>query len=432
MSQLKVGENKRNFTRDGKAFFYLADTVWSAFTNAAMEEWEFYLDKRWSQGYTVLQINTLPQWDRCLMEDSIYPFYSEDGIKFDFSQWNEAYYDRARQMCRMAVDKGFHLALVVLWLNYVPGTWGSRLVDVNIMPKEMVRPYAEKIVEEFEEFDPVYIISGDTDFDTKEAVEYYETALAAVCEKSPDSLKSMHIKRGYDYIPKQFLDRISFYMYQSGHNAQEQKMAYVLAETFYKNYPPKPIINSEPCYEQMGYSRQNYGRFQPYDIRKAAWSGILSGACAGVTYGAHGVWNWKKKGRRRNPVLGEGFDESFAVQDALQFPGAWDYGYIINFLESRKITELKPVQKLLADLSPEIRMAETQDKRYLLYIPYTTKVTIAGNLEGYGAKAIDLENGRIANVKLECSKDASLLSMHIFRKDALVILEKETVLTRHR
>jgi hypothetical protein len=424
MSKLKIRENKRNFTLDGEKFFYLADTVWSAFTNATMEEWEFYLDKRWSQGYTVLQINTLPQWDRCLMEESIYPFHSEDGVKFDFSQWNEAYYVRARQMCKMAVEKGFHLSLVVLWLNYVPGTWGSRLVDANIMPKDFVRKYAEKIVDEFDEFDPIYLISGDTDFDTSEAVEYYEMALDIICEKSPDSLKTMHIKRGYDYIPKQFLDRISFYMYQSGHNAQEQKMAYVLAERFYKDYPPKPIINAEPCYEQMGYSRQHYGRFQPYDIRKAAWSGILSGACAGVTYGAHGVWNWKKAGKRPNPVLGEGFDESFAVQEALQYPGAWDYGFIIDFFESRKIEELKPVQELLGEHSPEIRMAQTEDERYLIYIPYTTNLTIAKNLEGYQAKAIDLVNGRIAKVKIECNKDMSLLYMHDFGKDALIILEK--------
>ncbi len=424
MSSLKIHKNGRNFILDGQNFFYLADTVWSAFTNATLEEWEYYLEKRWAQGYTVLQINTLPQWDRCMSDVGVYPFYTEDGQKYDFTRWNEEYYTRARQMCRMAADKGFQLALVVLWLNFVPGTWGSRMVGSNVMPKDFVRKYCEKVVKEFDEFNPVYIISGDTDFDTKEAIEYYEIGLDTICTASPDSLKSMHIKRGYDFIPEQFLDRISFYMYQSGHNADGQDMAYLLAETFYRKYPKKPIINAEPCYEQMGYSRQRYGRFQPFDIRKAAWSGILSGACAGVAYGAHGVWNWKKIGKKPNPVLGEGFDESFPMQEALHFPGAWDYGFIRNFFETNHIAELKPVEELLGDKSPEIRMAETEDERYLIYIPYSTKLEIAGKLEGYHAKAIDLESGRTEKVHIEWETDRTFIFMHGFQKDAVIILER--------
>lgn len=424
MSKLKVDRNGRNFILDGQEFFYLADTVWSAFTNATIEEWEFYLEKRWTQGYTVLQINTLPQWDRCMSEINCFPFHTEDGQKFDFSKWNEEYYIRARKMCQMAVDKGFQLALVVLWLNYVPGTWGSKMTDMNVMPQEFVAKYCIKVVEIFEEFDPIYIISGDTDFDTPQAITYYESALATVCKNSPDSLKSMHIKRGYDYIPEQFLDRIDFYMFQSGHNAGGQEMAYILAENFRKKYPKKPIINAEPCYEQMGYSRQEYGRFLPCDIRKAAWSSILSGACAGVTYGAHGVWNWKKINKAANPVLGEGFDESFPVQEALQFPGAWDYGFIKNFLAIHKITELIPAQEYMKESVTEIRMAKTTDERYLIYIPHTTRLELNLELTDYKAKAIDLETKRTANVHLESREGKTFVSMHCFEKDALLILEK--------
>jgi len=424
MSKLKIHENNRNFILDGQNFFYLADTVWSAFTNATMEEWEFYLEKRWTQGYTVLQINTLPQWDRCMSDIGIYPFYTQDGQKFDFSGWNEAYYTRARQMCQMAVEKGFQLALVVLWLNYVPGTWGSKMLDMNIMPKDFIREYTKKVVAEFDEFDPIYMVSGDTDFDTKEAVVYYEIALDTVCKESPDSIKAFHIKRGYDYIPEQFLDRIQFYMYQSGHNIDGQEMAYVLAEKFWNQYPKKPIVNAEPCYEQMGYSRQKYGRFQQYDIRKAAWSSIISGAFAGVTYGAHGVWNWKKIGVKPNPVLGEGFDESFPMQEALNFSGAWDYGFIKDFLMANGIVELKPVQDLLEDKSPEIRIAATIDERYLIYIPYATKLEIKKELIGYQAKAIDLETRRIARVKLECEDGKTFINKHSFQKDTVIILER--------
>ena len=138
MGKLTINKQQDGFELDGRRFFYLGDTVWSAFTGISPDEWDFYLKKRRQQGFNVLQINTLPQWDRCLSDTGLYPFATDDGHTFDFTKWNEAYYENARNMCRMAVSYGFQLALVVLWLNYVPDTWGSRIIGKNIMPKAFV------------------------------------------------------------------------------------------------------------------------------------------------------------------------------------------------------------------------------------------------------------------------------------------------------
>ncbi|MCI5943091.1 MAG: DUF4038 domain-containing protein [Eubacterium sp.] len=424
MGRLKVGENKCSFTLDNKPFFYLADTIWSAFTNVTMEEWRYYLKTRKAQGFTVLQINTLPQWDRCMTDVGVYPFATEDGQKMDFSRWEKDYYDRARQMCRMAKEEGFQLALVVLWLNYVPGTWGSRMTDINVMPEEMVEEYTEKVVREFEEFEPIYVVSGDTDFDTEEAVRYYEKALSVLCEKSPDSLKTMHIKRGYDYIPEQFAKRLDFFMFQSGHNVDGQDMAWILPERFRKKYPGKPVINAEPCYEQMGYSRKKYGRFEARDIRKAAWSSLLSGACAGVTYGAHGIWNWKKTGCLANPILGEGFDEPQSWENAIQFPGAWDYGMIPRMFEMYGIDKLLPCNELLEEADSEIRMAEGNGI-YLIYLPYNTKLCIRKELKHYVCQALDLSKKRVASLDMEIRDGVTLTEMHPFLEDVLLILREK-------
>ncbi|GFI07853.1 hypothetical protein IMSAGC007_00297 [Lachnospiraceae bacterium] len=43
---ISVSSDNRTFQRNGKHFFYLADTCWSAFTNITLEEWEYYLELR--------------------------------------------------------------------------------------------------------------------------------------------------------------------------------------------------------------------------------------------------------------------------------------------------------------------------------------------------------------------------------------------------
>ncbi len=424
MGKLKIDSSQSNFLLDGTRFFYLADTVWSAFTNITLEEWDYYLKKRREQGFNVLQINTMPQWDRCMSDTGLYPFAMDDNGVMDYSSWNDTYYKNARKMCCMAADYGFQLALVVLWLNYVPGTWGSRINPANIMPEEFVPVYAERIVKEFDEFQPIYIVSGDTDFKSEETVSYYHAAMDVLCEKSPDTLKTLHICRACDEIPKELLEHMDFYMFQSGHNKDGQDMAYLLPESFRSKYPKKPMVNAEPCYEQMGYSRQLYGRFDAEDIRKAAWSSILSGACAGVAYGAHGIWNWQKVNKPANPNIGEGFDEAHPVEEAMQFPGAWDYGWIRNFLKCYDFWEISDANELLANNTQEIRLGTVRGS-YLAYLPRATKLFINQEISGCCAHAFDLATRHIAVLECKVQEGKTIISQHPFHQDALLVIEPQ-------
>ena len=65
--------------KNGKPFFYLADTCWSAFTNIKDNDWDYYLDYRKSQGFNTLQINILPQWDASATDLCYEPFEVIDG-----------------------------------------------------------------------------------------------------------------------------------------------------------------------------------------------------------------------------------------------------------------------------------------------------------------------------------------------------------------
>lgn len=52
MSSVTVSKDKSTFCRDKEPFFYLADTIWSAFTNITEDEWIYYLKRRKEQGLT--------------------------------------------------------------------------------------------------------------------------------------------------------------------------------------------------------------------------------------------------------------------------------------------------------------------------------------------------------------------------------------------
>lgn len=424
MSGIIVEKNSRLFKKDGKPFFYLADTCWSAFTNITMEEWEYYLNLRKYQGFNVIQINILPQWDASETNLNYYPLPTKDKKNFEFTKFNQEYFDRARKMCEMAKDKGFELALVVLWCNYVPGTWASRINSNNIMPFDFIEEYTKKVHETFSDLEPIYVISGDTDFETEETKKYYLEASKELRKLVPNLLQTLHIKGRLEVIPDEFINLIDFYMYQSGHNAQNPAMPYVLAENFYNNYPTKPIINAEPCYEQMGHSRNMYGRFYQYDVRRAAWMSILSGASAGITYGAHGIYSWHKIGKSFGLKVGEGFDAPNPWNDSIKYPGAWDYGYIKYILSLYGISELVPMKKLL-NSSEDIRMASTLDcDKMLVYVPVNTNIKIDLNLSEYDIKVIDLISKNVCNPNVDIIDGKTIIYMHNFEQDSLIVIKK--------
>lgn len=443
LGTLSVNDRSDGFLLDGSPWFWLADTCWSAFTNIPLDDWDYYLARRAEQGINVVQVNTLPQWDRCRPDLGIYPYDSVDGVNFDWSRPNPAYWERARQMCRTAAEHGIRPALVLVWCNYVPGTWGSAIAErtgAGVVPREEVARHVRRVVKELDEFDPVYVVTGDTDFKSEEAVAYYEDALATVHELAPQRLRCMHINRGNSTIPAQYLDRLDFYMFQPGHNYAEQFNAWRLPEAFLANpaYPKKPLINSEPCYEMMGASRHVYWRFSAQDCRASAWSSILAGASAGVTYGAHGIWNWQTS-RSAGSALGEGFDAPFRWQECLQFEGAWDYGMIPVLLEALVGPEahVEPAQDVLADDREAIRAARVvahdgtteggagKTVRYLAYLPRTTTLKLGVAPTVCKARAIDLDQKGVAHlpVTVDAAARTTTIAQHPFRADALVIVE---------
>ncbi|MET3558197.1 hypothetical protein ABID29_001317 [Streptococcus rupicaprae] len=428
---VKIGNNNRIFVKNGQPEFYLADTCWSAFTNISEGDWDYYLDFRKSQGFNVLQINMLQQWDASQTDLTIKPFKMTEDGSFDFSSYNPAYFERAYRMIEKAYNKGLTVALVLLWANYVPDTWASQLPikQLGIFPENLVVSYVDEMMDRYDRFDPIYVISGDTDFPSEQVVkDYYLAALERIKANNPQALTTLHIRGREADLPKVLKESpcLDFYMFQSGHNRDFQDMAYQLAEQFYQMTPEKPLLNAEPCYELMGYSRRVYGRFSREDVRKVAWQSFLSGASAGITYGAHGIWSWHDSRLGFDSTVGEAFESPYDWRDAIHFKGAWDYSFLKTFVERNQLFDLVPNQAVLVDHSSEIRASEN-DRYLLVYLPSNIRLRLLGDWTGARKITyVDLEDHKEERVSATYSErsNQTTIDMHRFTKDALLIIEK--------
>ncbi len=423
MRKIQIADTRDRFVADGKPFFYLADTVWTAFYNPSMEEWAEYLDHRRLQGFNALQINVLTQWDGGLPDTGLYPFAMDAAGKFNFSSINHEYFQRARDMLALAAERGFTPVLVVLWGNYVKDTWMSNRDPSNIMPLELVKPYVEYVVRLFAPFHPIYMAAGDTNFGSPEATKYYLTAMETIKNLTPDALITLHLGGGFEsqaQLPEFVLhsSNYDFYLYQSGHEMPDQRYAYKLAEAFRAQPVQRPIVNGEPCYEGH-YFGGKYGRFNEFHVRKAIWSSLLSGAKAGVTYGAHGVWGWYRDGK-------EFYNQSYGGRPlpwrtALRLKGAWDASFARYVFETYGLFALEPCQAVRND-TQEIRMSLSPDQsRVAVYVPYNADVTIGMEMDGYDWTLISLADRYFAQPSVLVENGTTTIRMHDFNSDCLII-----------
>ncbi len=419
--RLERSEQMDCFKRGGKNFFYLADTVWSAFTNADQKDWEDYLSFRKRQGFNALQMNVLPQWDRSKSGECAFPYAVDEDGKIDCTKRNDAYFQNAQKILEQAVEYGFLPVLVILWCDCVPGTWLSQKREGFRLPYEMIETHVNSVVEYFERFEPVYFIGGDTDFG-EESSRYYRKALKAIRRKCPEALAAIHMASGIYEMPDDLLEEgIDFYAYQSGHRLEEQQNACLLAEKITARAPRCPVINAEPCYEGHGHG-DRYGRFGAFDVRKAIWQSLLSGAAAGVAYGAHGIWSWHREG---DVFEGESFaGQPFYWREALALPGASDAAFAKQIFEEHDLFGITPAQELLERCSPQIRCGRTKDGgTVVVYAPYAKEIKM--NLDRGSGKAlrIDLENRKTEPVEVRGEGGRIKIPMQSFNRDILLIIK---------
>lgn len=418
--------------KDDQRFFYLADTCWGAFTSITMPDWRYYLDTRKAQGFNAIQINILRQWDSSLPIDQREPFAikeNKDGsYVYDFTQINESYFDNAANMLEEMVKRDMVPVLVLLWGNYVPDTWMSKFVSNNTMPFDQIKPYVEYVVQKFKKYNPIWFVSGDVGFTDNgkqkkdPAIKYYREVLNAAQSIDPDGIYTFHINGESTEVPEEFKDKTQMFIYQSGHGYNGQNTAYTIPEKMRKDGYDGPMIDAEICYEGLTKMKApSPDRYSAFDVRKAAWRAVLSGADAGIGYGVFGIWPWKDTARPEAKL-----DENFNVQlvpydwrQCLTFRGCLDMGYLKNILEKYAPNGLTPIYTPVQD-DPTIRAAEN-DEYLLIYLPTAGILDFDEfNIQVDSAQVMDLQK----RVPLAGQIIDNTLQMLPVVEDELVIVKK--------
>jgi hypothetical protein len=287
----KVSENKRYLLKDNKPFIWLGDTAWELFHRCSKEDAELYFQTRAEQGFTVVQAVKLAELDG-LNKPNYYghtPLFNNDP-----TQLNEDYFSHVEQIIDQAADHNITMAILPTWGDKIfKNTWGT---GPEIFNTKNAYEFGNLIGKRFKNKKKIiWVIGGDRNprngsMDS-EVWRSMAQGLTQAYGHKDSLLITFHPQPNGEGACEWFHDDdwFDFNMFQTGHCRDLPVYENMMAS--YNRLPTKPVLNGEPIYEAhpVCFNAKDLGYASAYDIRKAAYLSILSGAF-GHTYGCHAVW----------------------------------------------------------------------------------------------------------------------------------------------
>jgi len=362
---LKTSEDGRHIVKeDGSPFFYLGDTAWELFHRLDREEATRYLENRADKGFTVIQAVVLAELDGLNTPN---PYGNKPLENNDPTKPNEAYFEHVDFIVNKAEELGLIIGMLPTWGDKFNKKWG---VGPEVFTVENAEVFGEFLGKRYQNKPIIWILGGDRN--PADAEDQSITRAMAKGIKTGDAGKHLltYHPQGGSQSATWFHedDWLDFNMFQSGHG-KPANPNYEMTTQTYKRSPVKPVMDAEPCYEDhpINWKAAN-GWFDEFDSRRAGYWSVLAGAC-GHTYGNHNIWQMWQPGRDPISVARTPWYQ------ALDYPGAFQAGYMRNFFSSRPWQKLLPANEILSD-APNIgakttKAALASDGSFLLvYTPF--------------------------------------------------------------
>lgn len=426
MRTLAIAPDGTALCLDGEPMPLVMDTAWSAFAEATEQEWRLYLAARRRQGFNAILVTAVPvPHDRMEHSGAREPFALDAAGHHDHARPDPAYFENARRFMAIAHQEyDLRLVLVVLWNDFVPGTWGASVAPHAVMAPDERAAYLRLVIDTFGDLEPVFVVGGDDHYDVPEANRVYVETVDLLRTACPRSLLTTHTAPRAT-LPDELAERMDFFLHQSGHNAENQELPWTQPGPYLRHRPRKPLINSEPPYELHGIVGGR-GRWHREDVRRASWTSVLSGASAGIGYGAHGVWMWATT---TGSFTAAGTSlPPFSWAETLTLPGVLDVSLMGHLMRQHRMHRLEPAQELLVPMAdPGFRLAASPDRDLVaLYLPYALGVGIRLELQGHRISAWDLAERAPLVVDTHADEGVTTLAPLFSTGDQLVIAERRT------
>lgn len=406
---------------DGTPFFWQACTAWNGGLKSTPGEWEHYLEQRASLGYNAIQL-VGTQWRGCDRN-------SQGEVAFTGSgriSLNPGFFQHFDEKMDRVNEHGHVAGLVLLWA--LPFGEGTELSPGYYLPDREAILLARYMVARYGAHHVVWILGGDGKY-YGELEDRWLHIGKEVFRDKPQGLSTLH-PHGNSWVGRIYgnEDWYDIDGYQSSHGTGESTVNFInrtLAEGW-KKTPAKPLINLEPCYEQI-----RNAIFED-DVRNACYWSVFATPPSGITYGADGIWPWIRKGEK--PLNHRYTPEVDSWDVSIELPGSRQIGFLGNFMRSLEWWELFPAQELLleqpgaADYRFHVSVLQSRDHRQILvYFPRKTETKLwLPPGKNYGAswfnpvtnehlRAVIRHEGRLLQVENPFEKDAVLVLSAVSR-----------------
>lgn len=367
MERLRISNNKRYFIKDsGEPFIWIADTAWTLPQRMKWDDVEYYMKKRKSQGFTVLQIVALDPERDVEMRN---PAGEKALIGGDLSRPNEMYFRYLDWIIDKAEEYGLYILLLPVWGQLVVGEDWSGGIYEKTVTEENAFEYGCWIGKRYAKKNHIlWCLGGDRQPIHRQKSDYRKVwrllaeglvkgvtgQTAKYNEKHPawkELLITYHAcyeqETGECSTFSYWNDEeawIRFIMLQSGHGTTVKN--YELVKKEYERENTMPVWDGEPGYEAMPTCWPITDESSFHDasvVRKRAYWSLLAGAF-GYTYGHCNVWCTISE-KEKNIISKTDWFEAMSSTASGQII------YLHSAMEALELYRCSPCQEILLEQS---------------------------------------------------------------------------------
>ena len=339
---VRVSDNGRYLVHsDGTPFFWLSDTAWNGALRSSEGGWATYLMDRKGKQFTGIQFVTT-QWRaaRANAEGEVaYTGYEDIQI-------NPEFFDRIDERINAVNEAGLLAVPVILW------ALGDKKEVPGKLPEDQAIRLARYITARYGAHHVVWFLAGDENYSGERGERWGRIGRAVFGgrEHAPVALHPQGMQWHFDsFLQEDWLDLL---IYQSGHGDSPETLAWIHSgppSEKWKQEPPRPVINSEPPYEDH-IAYQSGEPHTAYNVRRAVYWSLLNAPTAGVSYGAHGVWSWEEE--PGVPLNHEGSGVARPWTEAIDLPGGQDMEHVAELFTPIDWWRLRPAEDELLTRQP--------------------------------------------------------------------------------